>query len=413
MDETPNSVIRVLTFRDEWEGEWTQFIRNPVRQILQAMPELRFKDNLEPFIIDLWDRQFVTLRLEKTTAPLAQVFIVTMRIGTTDLQPFMNHCGKSGIYIEPRNEEGRRPASEFRVVWLPQQDKGSLQAIVQTARDWCCLARTGQKFGLRTTEDRAEALHQQFKPSTPWIESQALQSFTVGPFPPGSTRAAIIKKCKAWEWNAKPVQPKARSADGKGVLWHLLAAQAPDSEVYQLQHGDVLVTPDPPKKGNAAFQPYDVQASAKTIAALTTPTKHAKEEADPWAAQDPWSTPSKFAKPSPQQQVTKHDMTSMEQRIEQRIKATLSKTEGEDVMMAADDDRVGQLEQRLNKMETSLQHHQQTTANQHNDTLQQLHQVRSQVEQHHATVHQLLDQRFTEQLGEIERIMAKRPKTNE
>ena len=41
VDGTPNTVIRVLTFRDEWEGEWAQFIRNPVRQILQTLPELR------------------------------------------------------------------------------------------------------------------------------------------------------------------------------------------------------------------------------------------------------------------------------------------------------------------------------------------------------------------------------------
>ena len=129
----------------------------------------------------------------------------------------------------------------------------------------------------------------------------------------------------------KPVQPKARSADGKGVLWHLLAAKASDSEVYQLQHGDALVTPDPPKKGTAAFQPYDVQASAKTIAALTTPTKSSKEDADPWASYDPWSTPSKFAKPSHQAQVTKQDLTAMEQRIEQRSKTNLTKPDGDDV----------------------------------------------------------------------------------
>lgn len=154
--------------------------------------------------------------------------------------------------MEPRNEDGRKPDEAYRVIWLPQQDRHSLQATVQTHTTWCCLARNGIKMGLRTTEDLAEALRSHFKPSSPWLDSSALMSFTVGPFPPGSSRAAILKICKAWDWSAKPVQPKARSADGQGVLWQILSASKPNSEVYQLAHGDVLVTLDPPKKSSGS-----------------------------------------------------------------------------------------------------------------------------------------------------------------
>ena len=103
----------------------------------------------------------------------------------------------------------------------------------------------------------------------------------------------------------------------------------------------------------------------------------------------------------------------MEQRMDQKIRATALKPESEDSSMGMDDERVTQLEHRMNQLEVSMQQQQHTAQSQHAEVQQQLHQMRNQVEQQGTTFHALLDQRFTEQLGEIERIMAKRPKINE
>ena len=413
IEEVENRVIRLVVFRDEWDTEWSSFSRNPVKTILRMLPELKSSQQDQPVILDLWDRQFVTGKLEKTSPALAQIFIVSLRIALTELQPLMSKSGQAGLYIEPRSDDGRRPDPAYRVVWIAQQDRQSLQATVQTHTSWCCLARHGMKYGLRTTEDSAEGLHLQFKPSTPWLPSSALNSYTVGPFPTGSTRGAILKILKAWGWSAKPVQPRTRSADGQGVLWQILAATKPDSEVYQLAHGDVLITMDEPKKVTGQIQPYDVHASAKTLAILATPKKIEVSGEDPWIAQDPWSTPQKKAKSAASQAVTRMDLEAMEIRMEQKFKTANPKPEVEDVAMGSDDPRIAHIGNRMNQLESQMMQHQQATQLQNAEVQQQLNQVRTHVEQHSASVHSLLDQRFSEQLSEIERIMAKRPKTAE
>lgn len=237
-------------------------------------------------------------------------------------------------------------------------------------------------------------------------------SYTVGPFPPGSTRAAILKICRAWDWNAKPVQPKARSADGKGVLWQLLAATAPDSEVYQLDHGDVLVTLDPPKKQQGPPQPKDLQASAKTLAALSTKATASNPDEDPWAHYDPWTTPPKAAKTNARPSATKMDLEALEQRLDQKLLSHQTRTDG-DTTMTVEDERINHLELRMQRLENNVQQHHQAYLTQHNEVQHQLQQVQTQVAEQGATFNHLLDQRFTQQLTEIERIMAKRPKTNE
>jgi flagellar biosynthesis chaperone FliJ len=81
--------------------------------------------------------------------------------------------------------------------------------------------------------------------------------------------------------------------------------------------------------------------------------------------------------------------------------------------MGMEDERVAQLEHRMNQLEVNMQQQQHVAASQHAEVQQQLNQVRIQVDQQGASFRSLMDQRFTEQLSEIERIMAKRPKTTE
>lgn len=166
------------------------------------------------------------------------------------------------------------------------------------------------------------------------------------------------------------------------------------------------------RRNQVDHRPVDVQASAKTLAALATPTKPAESE-DPWAHYDPWSTPQKKTKTYPAQAITRWDLEAMEQRMEQKFKTTHAKPDQEDTTMTIDDDRVHQLEQRMNQLEVGLQQQQQTSMANHAETQSQLMQVKGQVEQQGQAFHSLLDQRFAQQLTEIERIMAKRPKTNE
>ena len=174
-----------------------------------------------------------------------------------------------------------------------------------------------------------------------------------------------------------------------------------------------MITADPAKKGPQSAPIKDIQASAKTLAALSTPAKATAPTSDPWATEDPWSTPTKFARPTQGHQVTKHDLAAIEQRVDQKVRQMLNKADHDDVPMAGDDDRVLSLEQRMSKMEQSMHEQQSMIAAHHAETQAQINQVKTQVDTQNATVNQLLDHRFTEQLNEIERLLAKRPKPAE
>ena len=143
------------------------------------------------------------------------------------------------------------------------------------------------------------------------------------------------------------MQPKARSAE---VLWQLLAAPAPDSEIYQLEHGNALVTLGPLKKGSTAVPVRDVQASAKIPEGFSTVIKGNKEDEDPGASFGPWSTPQKFARSSAAQPVTKSDLDAMEERVETKLRNSFAKPRGEDTIMATEDESVANREQRMSKL---------------------------------------------------------------
>lgn len=193
------------------------------------------------------------------------------------------------------------------------------------------------------------------------------------------------------------------------MLWQLLAATAPDSEVYQLDHGDVLVTLDQPRKQQGTYQPKDIQASAKTIAALSTKHSPAPVEEDPWASYDPWMTPPKVAKTVAKPSATKSDLEALEQRLDLKLQNHQTKSDG-DATMAIDDTRINQLEQRMQQLETNAQQQQQANLAQHTEVQHQLQQVQSQVAEQGQAFHQLLDQRFSQQLSSSPKLSASWPR---
>ena len=87
--------------------------------------------------------------------------------------------------------------------------------------------------------------------------------------------------------------PKGRAADQRRMLWLVQAAAPPEFEVYQLEHADILITAVPKKTKPIGPARPDVQASAKTIAALSRPVESAHETGltDPWhlGVTDPWA----------------------------------------------------------------------------------------------------------------------------
>ena len=233
LEEVSNAVIKILVFRDELqEIPWRTFAAQPVKFVKQQVPVLQPPE----VILDCWDRQFLTIRMTKSKADEADVYTFCLRVTGIQCDDLLASSGTSAIYFEPRTVDGRNHAPEFRVVWMNKQDKQTVAIAKQGLTEWAGLVRAGNRFGLRVQLTDAKAVHAKLKPGQPFMENDAVLEYIIGPMPFGATRATIQKVFSQWQWNAKPTQPKGRSADGRGILWTVIASQAPPLGVFQMEH---------------------------------------------------------------------------------------------------------------------------------------------------------------------------------
>ena len=100
------------------------------------------------------------LKLDKQPPKKAELYIVAFRVTGIDIKTILSLSGSQAIYFEPRDDAGRQPHMDFRVVWIPKTDKSRVVASVQLAEHWTCLARSGSNFGIRTEVENAQELHE-------------------------------------------------------------------------------------------------------------------------------------------------------------------------------------------------------------------------------------------------------------
>lgn len=293
---------------------------HPVKTILADMSLMSTAKSDENPVVDVWDRQWLSTKLAKVHPAQASMFFVNLRLTNLTLQQLLTQSGAKGLYYEPRDESGRMPHSAYRVVWLPGVGRAAAQAAIQTSPHWASLARQGARFGLRIHEQHAEATHKIHKPQAPYLSSTQLKSFTVGPLPYNCTRSSLAKLFQVWEWRARAIQPRGRARDGTGVVWQVLSEGPPESEVYQMAHGDVIITVDEDRRQTESMQPVNLLASAKTVAALREKPNQATSSTtkDPWEDSDPWQPyKSKQIKHSPPE-ISPHQLRAIEESLKEK-----------------------------------------------------------------------------------------------
>ena len=421
--EVQTSVFRALVFRDELEGSWDDFRSHPVKYILQNTPSMIGGSSQDSNVLDVWDRQFVGLKLDKLPPKRAELYIVTFRVTGVDIKEILSLSGNHATYFEPRDDVGRQPHLDFRVVWIPKTDKRSVLASVQLAEHWTCLARSGQKFGIRTEAKHAQELHEAHKPSIPFLAASSLTTFIVGPMPYGATRASLVKLFGQWEWKARPCQPRGRSADGNGVLWECQASEPPNYEIYTMKHADVLVSPLEKRK-QSTRPSNDIVASAKTIAILKQQpgVSNAQSSTDPLQQNDPWQS---YVSPYKQPKTGGNDIASypmssqgpsmetinrvVDQKVEAKI-AMISKTpnQSEDAEMEeAKENRIAEMEHRLSSLESVVQTHHAQQVQQQSQVAAQITSLQQRVDSQGSALQRHLDEKLSEQLSQIERLLGR------
>ena len=194
IEEAETDVIRVIVYQDEFPQDWTQFIQQPVKQILQTQPLFESASGDGQGVVDVWDRQYLGSKYEKQPPQKASIFMVNIRVVGIDVPLMMQSSGSEGMYFEPRTNDGRHPDGNYRVIWLTKTEKATALSAQQTTDSWSCLVRAGHRYGIRTTWDKAPMVHAKHKPHIPYLDAVDMLTFKAGPFPYGTTKRFSSKK---------------------------------------------------------------------------------------------------------------------------------------------------------------------------------------------------------------------------
>lgn len=156
-------------------------MEKPIRAILQMIPGLKTckiehcqcpqwhpseEDPIEP-LLDVWQRDFVSMFFKKTRPKEAAMFTCMLRIKSSILDTIAEASGRSGLYLEARTHDGRGQDPRFHTVWLPKQSFEQAQASQASVEETTSLMRVAHRYGLRVELSKASAIHSKFKPDVP------------------------------------------------------------------------------------------------------------------------------------------------------------------------------------------------------------------------------------------------------
>ena len=402
--EVENAVLKALVYKDQYPQDWESFIDKPVRQLLQTVP---FNQIATHDVLDVWDRQYLNNRLVKTTVKDSTLFAVCIRVTKQAAEILMEHCGKDGIYLEPRNPTGRMPDPECQVIWLHKKSYPEAMLAKQTTPNSPTLVRSGDRYGLRVSQACAESVHAMHRPDIAFVPGAEMKRFKVAPVPYGSTKQSLSAVFQQWGWQARPIGPQGQTKDRLGMVWGVVAATPPTHWVYQLAHGDILITPEETPGNSSVIRSSPVVASDKTLQSLAKPSMQWQNDAkkgipDPWKHHDPWSHNSN-------RELSNGQVASLQASLEATIDRKLqSRTNVDDGMGDDMEQRVQFLEQQVNQLTQNVNNFQQQQTHHNQSMVGQLQSVENKVEKQEINMQAFMDRKLEEQMQRIEILFSKR-----
>ena len=423
IEQVETQVIRCVLYRDQFPGEWTQVMEGPFKTIrgLESLKDVAHSD-----VLDCWDRQFMNKNFQKVKPEAADMFSITCRFTQQAAVIAMAANAQYGLFTEPRAQHGRDPCHLYKVVWLPKKSFAEALVAQQVTEVSTSIARSGDRFGLRTSCDQVQKVHEQNRPGVAYLDNSMVKQYQVSPLPFGTTKQSLQKVCDTWKWSSRPSHTLGLTADKKGLIWVVSASEPPQFWIWTMTHGDVLITEMSKKNTLPPIKEQPVIASQKTLQHLlerSTQQPSKQEGGDPWLANDPWKpVPSSVTSAA----ITNSQIATMEANLERKLKHTIQEMTipskaADEPMDSEADARIHRLESQVTQLQDSLtgltstvgsfQQQQQTVNQQMN---QQVMQLKTHLDNQTQSVQTMLDSKLEDQMSRIERLLSlpeKRAKT--
>eukprot|EP00435_Cladocopium_sp_Y103_P066186 s797_g28.t1 len=406
IEQVDTQTVKVHLFRDQCPVAWDKVCQQPVRHLLELIGGLKVckqegctcpgwhpaSKGVDQPILDVWQRDFVTLHFRKSRPEDSAVFVVHMRLAKDAFLHCFRVSGTQGVYIEPRSQDGKTQDAKFQTVWLQRQSIAEAKAMQAVVPAQSALLRINQRYGLKVPTPDAPAVHAKVKPDEPYM-SGLCHTFKVGPMPWGTTKKAMQGLLTQWGWKAKVLHSAGKSADATGLMWTISSTDLPPCTAYQLAHGDVIIHQES-SDAHQPWQPPRVQVSPSLL--------KLKNQVDPMMINgDPWAESAKNLPSVKMAESVNAKFASWEATIDQRIQEKIHNAMPDDVAMASDQEprlaameqQIAQLQAQSSKMEHKVDH---------------LHR---QVELQGTAFSNALDAKLSDQMAKIEALMAKRSRT--
>ena len=346
--------FKITVWKDEWSGDWDFFITNPVKQVITVFPKLSLcrgdrcgpdckkfhapiGEDIDNVIVDLWGRGFFTNRGKRVAAQDSDQYQFFVRIPVPCLEGLQQRSGHEGVYIEPRQDDGKLPSTDVAMIWLPGLTKLEASHKLKVTDKGIALARFGNRWGIRTLSKDAEQVHTELHPEVPYQNIAIQGTYEVRPLPHGIQKTGVQGLLKQWGWNAKPLQPCRGDQFGTG--WLIGAEKEPPAWVLPTGKGDVVVTihkkaeqdkSGPIILGSNKTKNHLRQAPGKSKAAASSGAD--KENQAPFDGKDPWGGYNDYKKnhapTEDHQMVATSKLEKVQTQMQDTILATM-RTENE------------------------------------------------------------------------------------
>jgi len=424
MDQLDVVTIKVMVYKDEYPGNWDEFVSTPIKHLAKIFPVLtrcerdacecgawHNQENLplkDP-MLDVWRRQFLQNGFKPVSASKADIFSVCVRVPRTIMLTLLSQSGASGAYTEARTPDGKDVLPEFVIVWSAKMSHSELAHVMQTNPVVTGLARLGERRGLRVHTDHAQKIHDVLRPDAAFLPGGPKSQFVVGPFPWGSDRNAINKALKQADWQVKAVQP-TQPIPGRGSMWIIQAVDMPPSTIFHMSHGEVVVSKHKHPDANKPVVTQSV-GSVSTLSLCSAGASDVPTDSDPWLNADPCGSYNK-GKTQPVVTAPNVGLQQLEERIQNAVLAKLPSNMEDDAPA-----RLANLESQVQQ----LMHKNMTLEGQFTEFSQQSTSqfalVQQQIQQQSQTSHGQLESQtqsvqamFGSQMTQIRTLLAKRPR---
>eukprot|EP00435_Cladocopium_sp_Y103_P039757 s1318_g10.t1 len=425
IDQVETTVLRAVLYKDQSTIPWKSMQTKPVKTVLELE---HFATISKDDLLDVWDRQHLSKQYQKMKPDESELFSFVIRLRTSCVESLMQFNSKDGLYFEPRTQSGRAPCPDHRVVWLPRKCFHDVVIAKQATPQPTSIARSADRYGLRTSAQDAESVHSQHRPDVAYLDGANTKMFRIAPLPFGSTKQSLQKVFEAWEWGARPSHTQGLTPDKQGLVWIAHATEQPSFYIYTMEHGDVLISEIQSSKPVVQQTNGIPVASTRTLRCLKSSMNgpnHLDEgsSVDPLQANDPWANAykghtAKPSHPSPSQ------LATIETNVEKRVLATIQEQalwpKSEDATMDPQtDQRMSQLESQvhlvtdnLNQLTGSMATFKQQQQTHNTQVAHQVQALKTQADQQEHSMKSLLDQKMEEQIARIEALLTnKRTKT--